>query len=119
MGTSISGWWSSATAPEGYLLEDGSAVSRTTYAELFSVIGTTYGSGDGSTTFNLPDSRGRVTVNQNSSDTQFATIGAKYGEKTHTMTIAEMPNLSQRICISERLMIKTGQVILSDSATSS
>lgn len=43
------------TAPTGYLLCDGSAVSRTTYADLFAVIGTKYGSGDGSTTFNLPD----------------------------------------------------------------
>ncbi|MBX2989398.1 MAG: tail fiber protein [Bdellovibrionaceae bacterium] len=46
-------------APAGYLLCDGSAVSRTIYAELFSVIGTNFGSGDGSTTFNLPDLRGR------------------------------------------------------------
>ncbi|MGS2725955.1 phage tail protein [Psychroserpens sp. BH13MA-6] len=48
----------SATLPMGYLSCDGSAVSRTTYAELFAVIGTTYGNGDGSTTFNLPDYRG-------------------------------------------------------------
>lgn len=43
------------TIPNGYLLCDGSAVSRTTYAALFAVIGTTYGSGDGSTTFNVPN----------------------------------------------------------------
>ena len=42
------------TVPDGYLLCDGSAISRTTYAALFAVIGTTYGTGDGSTTFNLP-----------------------------------------------------------------
>lgn len=47
-----------ATAPSGWLLCDGSAVSRTTYADLFSVCSTTFGSGDGSTTFNLPDMRG-------------------------------------------------------------
>lgn len=46
------------TAPTGWLLCDGSAVSRTTYATLFAAIGTTYGTGDGSTTFNLPDFRG-------------------------------------------------------------
>lgn len=45
--------------PAGYLLADGTAVSRTTYADLFAAIGTTWGSGDGSTTFNLPDLRGR------------------------------------------------------------
>ena len=47
--------WSTTTAPNGYLICDGSAISRTTYAELFSVIGTTYGPGDGKTTFNLPN----------------------------------------------------------------
>ena len=46
------------TAPTGYLLCDGSAISRTTYADLFTEIGTTYGAGDGSTTFNVPDTRG-------------------------------------------------------------
>lgn len=49
-----------ATVPAGYFLCYGQAVSRTTYAVLFAVIGTTYGAGDGSTTFNLPDLRGRV-----------------------------------------------------------
>ena len=47
------------TIPEGWLLCDGSAVSRTDYAKLFSAIGTTWGAGDGSTTFNLPNSIGR------------------------------------------------------------
>jgi microcystin-dependent protein len=50
------------TAPEGFLFCDGSAVSRTTYAKLLGVIGETYGSGDGSTTFNLPDYRETVLV---------------------------------------------------------
>ena len=88
-GTSIQGYWT--TIPSGYLAEDGSAVSRTTYANLFKAIGTTYGAGDGSTTFNVPDSRGRLEVNQNPADSQFSSLGQKYGEKTHTLTIAEMP----------------------------
>ena len=46
-------------APAGYLLCDGSVVSRSTYSELFSIIGTSHGEGDGSTTFHLPDYRGR------------------------------------------------------------
>jgi microcystin-dependent protein len=50
----------SSTTPAGWLAEDGSAVSRTQYPALFAAIGTTYGAGDGSTTFNLPDSRGYV-----------------------------------------------------------
>lgn len=54
--------YAGASAPGGWLFADGSAQSRTTYATLFGVIGTTYGAGDGSTTFNLPDVRGRVPV---------------------------------------------------------
>ena len=48
------------TAPIGFLLCSGQAVSRSTYPDLFAAIGTTYGAGDGSTTFNVPDLRGRV-----------------------------------------------------------
>jgi microcystin-dependent protein len=51
------------TAPTGWLKANGAAVSRTTYAALFSAIGTTFGAGNGSTTFNLPDLRGRFTRN--------------------------------------------------------
>jgi microcystin-dependent protein len=47
--------WANTTYPTGWLLADGSAISRTTYADLFTAIGTTYGVGDGSTTFNLPN----------------------------------------------------------------
>jgi microcystin-dependent protein len=87
--TSINGYWS--TPPTGFLLEDGSAVSRTTYSALFAVIGTTYGAGDGSTTFNLPDSRGRASVNK-STDTEFDTMGEKSGSKTEALTIAQIPS---------------------------
>ena len=54
--------WSTGTAPKGYLICDGSAVSRTTYADLFAAIGTTFGSGNGSTTFNLPDYRDTMPI---------------------------------------------------------
>jgi phage-related tail fiber protein len=56
VGTSIQ--YSGYSAPPGFLKENGAAVSRTAYADLFAVIGTTYGAGNGTTTFNLPDSRG-------------------------------------------------------------
>jgi microcystin-dependent protein len=52
----------SATAPTGYLVCDGSAISRTAFAALFNAIGTNFGTGDGSTTFNLPDLQGRMPV---------------------------------------------------------
>lgn len=90
VGTSIEGYWT--TAPTGYLLENGAAVSRTEYAALFAVIGTTYGAGDGTTTFNLPNSQGRVAVNYKSSETEFNTVGKTDGARTHTLTIAEMPS---------------------------
>ena len=48
-----------STPPDGWLFCDGSAISRTTYSDLFAKIGTVFGSGDGSTTFNIPDTRGR------------------------------------------------------------
>lgn len=73
--------WSGATVPPGYLPEDGSAVSRSSYAALFAVIGTTYGAGDGVNTFNLPDSRGRVDVGHAPSGghADVSTIGASDG----------------------------------------
>ncbi|MAH07776.1 hypothetical protein CMI38_06020 [Candidatus Pacearchaeota archaeon] len=52
--------WGKSTAPVGYLLCDGTAVSRTTYADLFAIISTTYGAGNGSTTFNVPDLQGKM-----------------------------------------------------------
>lgn len=54
--------WPGTTVPDGYLLCDGSAISRTTYAALFAVIGTTYGPGDSSGTFNLPNFINRYAV---------------------------------------------------------
>lgn len=80
------------TIPEGWLLCDGRAVSRTTYKELFAVIGTAYGAGNGSTTFNLPDKRGRVSVGRNSSDTSFSVIGKKGGAKTVQLKVEHMPS---------------------------
>lgn len=78
--------------PTGYLFCDGSAVSRTQYADLFGVIGTTWGSGDGSTTFNLPSKAGLVTVGVSTDDEEFNTIGDTFGEKEHRLTINEMPS---------------------------
>ena len=72
-----------AAAPTGWLLCQGQAISRTTYAQLFSVIGTTYGSGDGSTTFNLPDMRGRVAVGSD------ANLGAAAGVQSVSLTAAQ------------------------------
>lgn len=85
VGTSIE--WNSLTPPTGYVLEDGTAYSRTTYSVLFGVIGTTHGSGDGSTTFNVPDSRGKWTFSKAASGTG-STLGQTFGELDHDHTIA-------------------------------
>lgn len=84
--------YAGSIAPTNWLICDGSAISRTTYADLFDAIGTTYGAGDGSTTFNLPNLKGRVAVGKDSSQTEFDTLGETGGEKTHTLTINEMPS---------------------------
>jgi microcystin-dependent protein len=73
--------------PAGWLACDGSAVSRTTYSKLFAAIGTTYGVGDGSTTFNLPDLRDRAVFGEGSVRSKGDTGGAA----THTLTTGEMP----------------------------
>lgn len=78
------------TSPENWLVCDGSAVSRTTYSELFNVIGEDFGAGDGSTTFNLPNIKGKTVVGLDTSDTDFNVIGKTIGEKTHKLTVEEL-----------------------------
>lgn len=90
--------YGAAAAPVGWLLCDGTAVSRATYATLFAIIGTTYGVGNGSTTFNLPDLRGRVAVGKDSGT--FSSLGATGGAETHTLTEAQMPSHLHSIAIS-------------------
>lgn len=93
-----------STAPTGWLLCFGQAVSRTTYADLFTALGTTYGAGDGSTTFALPDLRGRVPGGKDNMGGSAAsrlttagagvdgvTLGAAGGAQTHTLTTAQIP----------------------------
>lgn len=83
--------YAGSIAPTNWLICDGSAISRVTYADLFNAIGTTYGAGDGSTTFNLPNLKGRVAVGKDTSQTEFDTLGETGGEKAHTLTVEEMP----------------------------
>ena len=89
--------YSGKTIPTGYLECNGQAVSRTTYSKLFAVIGTTYGSGDGSTTFNLPNLSGRVALGKGTGTDSNSTSktfnqGSKGGEYTHALTVAELPS---------------------------
>jgi microcystin-dependent protein len=106
----ISAWvgmvvdFAGTTAPTGWLLCYGQAISRTTYSVLFSAISTTYGTGDGSTTFNLPDLRGRVVAGQDdmggssanrltgvTSSVNGDTLGGAGGLETWTLALTELP----------------------------
>lgn len=85
-------YYSKINIPAGHLLCDGAAVSRATYNSLFSLIGTTYGAGDGSTTFNVPNLLGKVVFGYDSGDASFDALGETGGSKTinlqhsHTMS---------------------------------
>jgi len=84
--------WPTATAPTGYLLCAGSAVSRVTYATLYALIGTTYGVGDGTTTFNLPDLRGRMPFGVSGSYALASTGGSADAivvSHTHAATVTD------------------------------
>lgn len=80
------------TIPTGWLLCDGTAISRTIYSALFALIGESYGAGDESTTFNLPDLRGRTPIGAGTgTDLSPRLLGDAIGAETHQLTIAEMP----------------------------
>lgn len=81
-------------APTGWLLCDGSAISRITYAELFAAISTTYGAGNGTSTFNIPDLRARVPIGVDGEAGRLASedaLGKSGGASTHTLSTAEIP----------------------------
>lgn len=111
-----------SSAPVDYLLCNGAAVSRTTYADLFALIGTTYGAGNGTTTFNVPDMRSRVPVGYESGSSEFGTLGAAYGAKTHTLSLGEIPNATGSLGMHNAgngTPIWTGSGVFSTSTTAS
>lgn len=78
--------YAGSTAPSGWLLCDGTTVSRTTYANLFTAIGVTYGSGNGSSTFTLPNLTGRFPIGLDASDSNMDAMGETGGRKSVTGT---------------------------------
>ena len=79
--------WPAATPPGGWFSCDGQELPRTVHAELFAVIGTAWGAGNGSTTFNLPNLAGLTPVHRGG----WINFAQRVGEVTHTLTVAEMP----------------------------
>lgn len=86
--------YAGSEAPNGYLLCRGQAVSRTTYSLLFDAIGTQYGSGDGSTTFNIPDLQGKVIAGLDIVDEDFNVLGKTGGSKTVQLTKNQLPKIN-------------------------
>jgi microcystin-dependent protein len=81
-----------ASAPSQWLLCNGAEVNRSAYQPLFDVIGTTYGIGNGTTTFNLPDLRGRVAIGAGQGQSLAnRALASKGGEEAHILTVNEMP----------------------------
>lgn len=115
-------------APTGWLLCDGAAVGRTTYAALFSAIGTTYGAGDGSITFNLPDLRGRAVAGRDNmggtaanrltagsaSGLNGSTLGAAGGSQQHQLTVAELASHNHSVVRSHTASSSSGAYEISD-----
>lgn len=109
-----------STAPAGWQLCFGQAISRTEYGGLFAVVGTTYGSGDGSTTFNLPDLRGRAVAGKDDMGGTAAsrltstvlsasnTLGATGGAQTHTLTTAQIPSHNHSSPVTKSTVGGTG-----------
>jgi microcystin-dependent protein len=102
------------TAPTGWLFCSGAAVSRTTYADLFAAIGIAWGSGDGVTTFDLPDLRGRVTAGKDNmggttagritaagSGITGTTLGAAGGLQNHQLSLAQIPSHAHNFTFSK------------------
>jgi microcystin-dependent protein len=92
-------YWGPTTPNSAFAFPAGQAISRATYAACFAIMGTMYGSGDGSTTFNLPDKTGRVSAMKEVSATRLtasyfgtsgATLGAVGGSESHTLTLGQL-----------------------------
>lgn len=92
--------WSARSAKTGWLKCEGQAVSRTTYAALFTEIGTTWGVGNGTTTFNLPDGQGRALIGVGSGSGLTArAMAAKGGAETHQLAASEIPAHNHPIAV--------------------
>lgn len=108
----------SATPPAGWLLCDGSPVSRSLYAELFAAIGTTWGAGDGVSTFNLPDARGRTPISAGTGAGLTArTVGQTVGAEAHQLIADELPAHTHTAYNTNNFGMVPGSAVVSASGT--
>jgi microcystin-dependent protein len=111
--------WSDSSVPSGFLECNGAAVSRTTYADLFAIVSTTYGAGDGSTTFNVPDLQDNVPVGKSNNKALASTGGANTVTSTGnvggstanaTLSTAQLASHSHNFPINNRQLAANPQV---------
>lgn len=108
--------YAGSTAPDYWLLCDGSAVSRTTYANLFAVIGSTFGAGDGSTTFNLPDLRGRTPIGVGTGEYTFTFASTDVNTTTDQVAVTASPELitGRKVQLTTTGTLPTGLALATD-----
>lgn len=99
--------YAGSSAPTGWIMCDGSAISRTTYASLFAVVSTTYGVGDGTTTFNLPNLKGRVIVGAGTAATKVVTFASRASNVITVTGLSDKANNE----------FQTGQAVLYTAAS--
>ena len=103
-------YWGTTVPNSSFAFPIGQAISRTTYASLFAIMGTTYGNGDGSTTFNLPDKTGRVSAMKEAAATRLTSsyfggnstlMGAVGGTESHALTVGEIPSHQHSVFLKD------------------
>ncbi|MET4490685.1 tail fiber protein [Bradyrhizobium sp. LA7.1] len=114
-------YWLPTTPSSAFAFPAGQAISRTTYANLFAAMGTIYGAGDGSTTFNLPDKTGRVSAMKEATATRLTaalaggvdggSLGAVGGLKDHTLTASQIPSITSANA-SQAISVGTGGPVI-------
>ena len=114
-------YWGPTAPNSAFSFPIGQTISRTTYAALFALVGTTYGVGDGSTTFNLPDRRGRVSAQLDPTGTVLTsatmtpngdTLGATGGAQARSIAQSQLPPIDIGVSVSGSLLSSVGNILM-------